>query len=78
MAVALALAPRSVTMPQPPASGTRVATTIAGTMTLGGAVAILNIELMEQVWAYEASAQIGVALGVVWNAILGRAARYLT
>lgn len=64
-------------MPEPQ-SGTRTAAQIGGAMTLGAAVAVLTIEFLEVMFAYQASAQVGVALGVVWNAILARAARYLT
>lgn len=63
---------------QKPQTGTKTAAQIAGTMTLGGAAAVLTVTLLEATVGYQADANTGIALGVVWNAILGRAARYLT
>jgi len=47
-------------------------------MTLGGAMAVLTVTLLDATLGYTADANTGIALGVVWNAALGRAARYLT
>lgn len=68
-------------MPDPtpaPQTGTKTAAQIAGTMTIGGAAAVLTVNVLDGVWGYVADANTGIALGVIWNAILGRAARYLT
>jgi len=61
-----------------PQTGTKTAVQIAGTMTLGGAAAVLTVNLLEGVWGYIADANTGIALGVIWNAVLGRLARYTT
>lgn len=61
-----------------PQTSRKTAVQIAGTMSLGGALALLTIEGLEVGFGYMADAQFGVALGVIWNAILGRLARYLT
>lgn len=61
-----------------PQTGTKTAAQIAGTMTLGGAMAVLTVTGLEAGFGYIADANTGIALGVVWNALLGRAARYLT
>jgi len=61
-----------------PQTSTKTATIIAGTMTLGGAAAVLTVNVLEGVWGYTADANTGIALGVIWNAILGRLARYTT
>lgn len=59
-------------------SAVKTTTQIAGAMSIGAAMAILTIELLENTTAYVATAQVGVALGVVWNAVLNRLARWYT